>query len=100
MAHLFDQVWPLCDLAGGSKWGWEGVSAVLYPSSYSKPLGSLLIPGASRPTSKLLHFSPMTRYRWLICLSRSGPFGTLQGALNGAGRGDQLRLTLLLIRGS
>ncbi len=34
-------------------------SAVLNVSSYSRLLGSLLILGASRPTSKLLHLSPI-----------------------------------------
>ena len=59
IAHLFEPVWPFCDLAGDSKWGWKGASAVLKPSSYSRLLGSLLIPGASWPTSKLLHLSPI-----------------------------------------
>ena len=61
MAYMFEPVWPLCELAGGSKWGWEGASAVLNPSSYSRLLGSLLLPGASRPTSQLLHLPPITQ---------------------------------------
>jgi hypothetical protein len=61
MTYLFEPLWPLCDLAGGSKWGREGASAVLNPPSYSRLLGSLLVPGASRPTSKLLRLSPMTQ---------------------------------------
>ena len=61
---------------------------MLNPPSYSMPLGSLLVPGASRPTSKLLHLSPYdTRCRWRICFRRSDPFVILQGSLNGLGRG-------------
>ena len=61
MAYMFEPVWPRCDLAGGSKWGWEEAQAVPNPSSNSRLLGSLLVPGASRPTSKLLPLSPMTQ---------------------------------------
>ena len=59
---------------------------MLSPSSYSMPLGSLLVPGASQPTSKLLHLFPHDkRCRWHIYFSLSGPFVTLQGALMGLG---------------
>ena len=74
-----------------------GASAVLNPSSYSRLLGSLLIPGASRPTSKLLYLSPMTQdIDGAFVSAGLTPFMTLQGALYGAGRGHQLCLTLLL----
>ena len=36
MAFMFESVWPLCYLAGGSKWGWDEVKAVLNPSLYSR----------------------------------------------------------------
>jgi hypothetical protein len=61
MAHLFEPLWSLCDLAGDSLWGREGASAVLNPPSYSRLLGSVLVPGASWPTSKFLHLPPMTQ---------------------------------------
>ncbi len=57
MARLFQPVWPLCGLAGGSKRGWEGACAVLNPSSYSMLFGSQVQSGQPRGFNLIPVFS-------------------------------------------